>query len=137
MYLDTSALLKLLVTEAESDLLDDHLDRLSEPSVPLVTSEFTLAELHRNANKHGVDESVTDDLLDQIELVALTTELLRRAGRLPATTGFLRTADALHVATAMTAAETSFCTYDRRQAAAATSFGFRIVAPGRAPGWYA
>lgn len=134
MYVDTSALAKLLVPEAESDVLGEHLDSLSEV---LVTSEYTLAELHRSARKHGVDEPVTDELLDQVDLLAVTTELLRRAGRLPTAADFLRTADALHVATAMTTGETSFCTYDRRQAAAAASFGFDVVAPGRPAAWFA
>lgn len=132
MYLDTSALLKLLVEEAESDTLAALLDELPEA---LVTSEFTLAELHRNAGKHGVEPRATDDVLGQVALMGVTTELLRRAGCLPTTGGFLRTADALHLVTAMATGEASFCTYDRRQALAAASCGYRVVAPGTPVGW--
>ncbi len=132
MYVDTSALLKLVVQEAESDLLAEQLDEVSED---LVTSELTFAELHRNAGKHGVDESATEAVLGQLALMGVTTELLRRAGRLPTTAGFLRTADALHLVTAMATGEASFCSYDRRQAQAAASAGFGIVAPGMPAGW--
>lgn len=128
MYLDTSALLKLVVDEPESVTLAEQLDVLTEE---LVTSEFTYAELHRNAAKHGVEPAATDDVLAQVSLMAVTTELLRRAGRLPAPGPFLRTADALHIVTAMATGEASFCTYDGRQARAAESFGFIVVAPGR------
>lgn len=134
MYLDTSALLKLLVEEAESDALAEQLESLSED---LVTSELTLAELHRNAGEHGVAEAATDALLDQVALMAVTTHLLRHAGRLPTRSGFLRTADAIHIVTAMAAGEASFCSYDRRQADAAASLGFEVVAPGRPAGWQA
>lgn len=132
-YLDTSALLKLLVQERESDVLAEQLDALTDG---LVTSELTLAELHRNARRHGVDDGATDEVLEQVSLLAVTTDLLRRAGRLPTPGDFLRTADALHIVTAMATGESSFCTYDRRQAEAAASFGFGVLAPGRPPGWH-
>src|SRR4051812_39071774 len=131
MYVDTSALLKLLVDEAESEALTDFLDSLEGA---LVTSEFTIAELHRNAGKHAVDAVTTDELLDQLDLVPVTTDVLRRTGRAPAPPGtFLRTADALHLMTASMVAESDFCTYDARQAAAATQLGFRVVAPRPLP----
>jgi len=132
-YLDSSALLRLLVQEPESDDLAEQLDGLTDE---LVTSELTLAELHRNASKHGVEQGATDEVLEQVSLLAVTTDLLRRAGRLPTAGDFLRTADALHIVTAMTTGESSLCTYDRRQAEVAASFGFGVLAPGRPPGWH-
>lgn len=68
--------------------------------------------------------------------MAVTRQLLQRAGRLPDGGLLLRTADALHVATALESEAADFCTYDRRQAGVATVFGFRIVAPGRPADWY-
>ncbi|HET8616953.1 MAG TPA: hypothetical protein VFL94_15640 [Actinomycetales bacterium] len=69
--------------------------------------------------------------------MALDRSLLGRAGQLPCPPGtFLRTADAIHLAAAMTLDEADVLTYDRRQAQCAAQHGFAVWSPGRDRDWY-
>ncbi len=132
-YVDTSALLKLLIAEPESAAVAQYLatgpDRLS-------SSQLTIAELIRTVRRSGGDAAAAAVLLGQIDLLTLEESGLWRAGRLPSPPGtFLRTADAIHLAAALELGESRFLTYDRRQAQAAAHHGFDVLAPGRPPGW--
>jgi predicted nucleic acid-binding protein len=133
-YVDTSALVKLLVAEPETAAL-----QLFVPTVTdrLVSSELTVAELLRTAVRAGAPATSATTLLGQLDLLAVDRASLRRAGHLPSPAGtFLRTADAIHLVAGMELGETAFLTYDRRQAQAAAERGFVILAPGRADHWY-
>ena len=132
-YADSSALVKLVRDEPESDALRSYFD-----GAGLISCELVLAELPRAVRRAAsVDPrlprqallSRAGELLDAIGLIALDRELLIAAGTLaePA----LRTLDAIHVATAAGVfGLDAFVTYDERQAAAARLAGLRTVAPG-------
>ena len=133
-YLDTSALLKVLVREAESEILGTHLWQLADQAT---SCELTIAELTRTAARAGAGTASATLLLQQLDLLRLDRSLLLRAGRLPSPKGtFLRTADAVHLVAAMELGEAQFLTYDRRQAQAAADHGFDVVSPGRPQAWY-
>lgn len=134
-YADTSALVKLLLAEPETTPLRAALAALTEP---LTSSELTIAELTRVAARAGVPPTTSHRLLRQLDLLGLDRSLLGRAGRLPSPPGtFLRTADAIHLAAAMTLGEPTVLTYDRRQAQCAAQHGFTVWSPGRDDDWYA
>jgi predicted nucleic acid-binding protein len=132
-YADTSALVKLVLDEPESDTL-----RAFLADADLVSCELVLAELPRAVRRAAahdprlpVDVLLTRscDVLDTLALLPLDSAVLLAAGAFaePA----LRTLDAIHLAAAVEVAPTdAFVSYDERQAAAARLAGLRTVAPG-------
>jgi uncharacterized protein len=134
-YLDTSALLKLLVGEEESEALATTLRGLPDRAS---SCGLTIVELTRAATRAGADSASAALLLHQLDLLELDRALLLRAGKLPSPAGtFLRTADAIHLVAAMELGESQFMTYDRRQAHTAAERGFEVLSPGRPPSWFA
>jgi len=134
-YADTSALVKLLIAEAETPDLAAY---LSTAPGRTTSSELAIAELTRTVARAGADAASAGLLLRQLDLLSVDDAGLWRAGRLPSPPGtFLRTADAMHLVAAMELGESDFLTYDRRQAQAAAERGFTVVSPGRQQGWYA
>ena len=134
-YADTSALVKLLVVEAETPTLQSY---LSSSGQRLASSELTIAELGRTAVRAGASGASVRALLGQIDLLAVRRDALERAGNLPSPEGtFLRTADAIHLVAVLELGETVFMTYDRRQAQAAARQGLQVTAPGRRDDWFA
>jgi len=132
-YADSSALVKFVHEEAESDALRSYL-----VDADIVSSELVLTEIPR-AVRRAVAQDPTlpgdvlltraGELIDALALRALDRALLAGAGALaePA----LRALDAIHVASAVSLDPIeAFVTYDERQAAAARLAGLRTVAPG-------
>jgi len=127
-YLDTSALVKLLVAEAETAALTAALE-----GADLVTSALARVELRRAVARHPDPEapSRVDAALATLAQVSPGSELLDQAGRLePAS---MRSLDAVHVATALMLGDRldHLVTYDLRMADAARSHGLAVRAPGR------
>jgi uncharacterized protein len=132
-YADTSALVKLIWEEPESEALRTYL-----ADDELICSELALAEVPRAIRRATAADTRLDqalllerahDLLDALALLPLDAGLLELAGSLaePA----LRTLDAIHVASALGLSPLdAFVSYDERQAAAARLTGLRTVAPG-------
>lgn len=127
-YLDTSAAMKLLVDEAESDALAAHLTSPTTDERRLVASWLLHTELHCAANRHPVDVDVdaVRVLLDTVSLVDLTRGDLLTAGTLP---GGLRSHDAVHLAVALRVGADEVITYDGELAAAAGQAGLAVVRP--------
>jgi uncharacterized protein len=128
-YVDTSALLKRYVEEADSDRAVELL--VGDPA--LVTARHTVVEVRRNlarllpaTDATAARAAFADDLqaLSIIELDAATCEL---AATIAEQTG-VRTLDAMHLgaATRLGTALT-FLTFDVRQAVAARALGFSVV----------
>ena len=125
-FLDTSAIVKLVLHESESLALVEFLD--GQTSVE--ASELSIAEVGR-AVRRLAPEFDESEVLDAVTLHRVTADVLRRAARLqPAG---LRTLDAIHLATALSNGDgdTQVVTYDERFAAAARAHGLRVVQPGR------
>jgi predicted nucleic acid-binding protein len=126
IYADTSALVKLITREAESEVLHAWLGRQDEP---IATNMVGVVELQRVAARIDTEAvaAVVPVLqrLDRLEITGSTYDL---AAILPPTT--LRCLDALHVASAAQARSVScFLTYDVRMADAAELVGLPVVSP--------
>jgi uncharacterized protein len=117
---------KLVVREAESGALQDHLR--GEPT-SLVAGDLLEIEVVRAARASRPDAlAAIDALLESVTLVSLSSSIRALARSLePAA---LRTLDAIHLATAIEVGARSMLVYDRRLGAAAASYGVRAVSPG-------
>jgi predicted nucleic acid-binding protein len=131
-YLDTSALVKLVREEQQSNALS-----LFVEGADIVSSELVLAELPRairravaNDPELSLDALIEQagDVLDALAILPIDQAILDGAGGLPEPA--LRTLDAIHVAAALTLSPIdAFVTYDERQSAAARLAGLRTVTP--------
>lgn len=129
IYLDSSAILKLIVAEPESAALFDFIAALDD--VPLLTSELSTVEVHRALLRMGrapedEDHEVADSVLTDVDQLPLAP-IIRAAATLPGRLGSL---DALHLATArQLPTVTAVVTYDTRLAEHAVAAGLRAEAP--------
>lgn len=125
-YLDSSAIVKLIVREPESAALRRYLRRRA----PLVSSALARTEVVRALQPAG-DEAVTRGrhVLRHLDLVRVNDRILNAAGLLHPPE--LRSLDAIHLATAEELGEdlVAIVTYDQRMTAAAKRMGYRVVQP--------
>ncbi len=132
LYLDSSAIVKLVLREDESDALTEYLG-----STFSMTSDLALVEVPRALRRASAGDSTivledllteADALLSDMAIVMSVQDLLTAAGGLESPS--LRAIDAVHIATALELEPEVFVTYDVRQAAAARLSGLRTAAPG-------
>lgn len=128
-YADTSAWLKLVHDEAESEAMLDHLDATRANGGRFVTSHLLVTELNRAARRLQVTSAAINQALAEIDLLMPIAQTYSLAGRLPGSTP--RSLDALHLASAIETRADVFVTYDDRQRAAAVDAGLSVLAPGR------
>jgi uncharacterized protein len=123
-FFDSSALVKLLQVEPETDAL---LEWIETTESEHVASRLAVVEVTRAARRAG---TTADVLLGSLHFVELTPELLDRAAALDPPE--LRTLDAVQVASALIVGDAleAFVCYDVRLQAAAKSHGLAVVAPG-------
>lgn len=131
IYLDTSALVKLLRAEAESDELADWLDEHTE--MRWISSALVEVELPRAIIRTGRLERLASvpavlarlDLFEIDDVVRTTAAAYQDPD--------LRSLDAIHLATASVAASVApleaLVTYDNRLAEAAKALGLRTASP--------
>lgn len=127
VYLDSSALVKLVVREAESSDLEAFLAHRSiHVSCALARTEVIRAIRAREPAAVPRARQV----LRRIRLVRLDDGLLDAAAEIDQLR--VRTLDAIHLAAAQTlgAELDDLVTYDGRMARAAEGLGFSVVAPG-------
>ena len=124
VYLDASAAVKLAVEEEESAALAGWLLRASDwLSSELLEVEVRCAAQRRTSTRGGVD-----GMLRQIELLAFSPEVRRRAG--DPFDPPQRALDAIHLATALTITSAfTFVSYDEQQLAAADALGLVTASP--------
>ena len=126
-YVDTSALVKLVVAEPETPALRAWLDEAERHPV---ACDLARTELLRAVRRAAPDRVVrAREVLDSLILVEVTTATFEAAGRLdPAV---LRTLDAVHLAAALDLDDDldGIVTYDDRLAEAARAHGVAVVAP--------
>ncbi|MEU7526826.1 type II toxin-antitoxin system VapC family toxin [Saccharothrix sp. NPDC042600] len=127
IYLDSSALVKLVRKEAESAELRDWLRVHTEPvtSSAIARTEVVLA-VRRDAERLG---ERARRVLSGVEFVPMTFNLLDRAGDLAVE---LRSLDAIHLASALLLRGDldAFVAYDKRLLAAADELGLPVASPG-------
>jgi len=133
IYLDTAALVKLIRREPESDELADWLD--ARTGTTLVTSTLAEVELPRALRRTEPDlVAAVPALLEHMARYEIDELVRTTAGAY--TSAYLRSLDAIHLATAHAAFGgqlTSFVTYDKRLRGAAEELGLPVASPG-APG---
>ncbi|MCZ4561923.1 type II toxin-antitoxin system VapC family toxin [Rhodococcus sp. IEGM 1401] len=129
IYLDSSAVLKLIFDEAESDVLQTWLTERA--GVPWVSSELAKIEVVRATRRYSPGSvSTARAVVAQMNLVPIdssATDLASEVGD-----PMLRTLDAIHLASALLVRDhlTAFVAYDIRLAAAAEAHGLTLDAPG-------
>lgn len=125
-YVDSSAIIKLAMSEPESTALRRYLRRKQ----PLVASALARTEVARSLLPFGAAAVARgEDVLRRLDIVRVNDRVLRAAGAmLPLE---LRSLDAIHLATAKELGSdlARVCTYDQRMAIVATSLGMNVVAP--------
>ena len=134
IYLDASALVKVVIEEEESAVLRAWI--AGGPN--RISSVVTAVELRRAARRVAGQAKEakalelrreTEVVLGGIHLLTLDEDIAQRAAALDPTT--LRSLDAIHVATALTIDGLEhFVTYDLRLADAATKAGLVVTMPG-------
>jgi predicted nucleic acid-binding protein len=125
-YLDSSAIVKLVVAEPESRALRAHLRRRR----PLVSSALARTEVVRALLPAGAIAMTRGrEVLRRLDLIRINDRVLDMAGTLePAE---VRSLDAIHLATAQLLGEdlSQIITYDDRMADAARSLGLKTTLP--------
>jgi predicted nucleic acid-binding protein len=127
-YIDSSALVKLVVAEPETAALEAHLaERAGLLASALAALECRRA-VRRVSGKRWLGN--VDEMLAAVVLLDVTPALLEAAAQLDPP--LLRSLDAIHVATALAAHDPDLevITYDDRLAQAATANGLKVVRPG-------
>ena len=128
IYLDSSALVKLALTEPESGALIQWLAERADQ--PLVSSVLHRAEVPRAvwcAEPGALPRSYR--VIKRIAKVALTADVLDNSATLPPQA--LDPAQAIHLASALALKKdlTAFVAYDERLLAAAADAGLPVAAP--------
>lgn len=129
VYLDSSALLKLILPERESAELEQALRHWPD----WVSSAIAVVECRRALKRVRVPASVarrTEAALNATTLLKLDEPVLRLASQVGPVE--LRTLDAIHLASALSMGDDpeAFITYDDRLARAARGLKLRVVQPG-------
>ncbi len=129
IYLDSSALLKLLHEEPESAALADWLT--GQTGSPLLSSELANVEVIRacrRINPEALPEARA--LLAGLDLIPLAGTVIAKAADVGETT--LRSLDAIHLASALSVRDdlATFVAYDHRLGEAASAAGLHLLAPG-------
>lgn len=135
LYVDTSAMVKRLVDETESDAFDDCLATGLARGDVFVSSALLGVELRRFAIREDIDAAEVEAAIANASIVAVSDDILESASRIP---HHVKTLDAIHLATAMALTDDSrgpdsvstIVTYDATMARAGRRLGYEIVMPG-------
>lgn len=125
LYLDASALVKLVQLEPQSGALVGEVARWRTH----VTSVVGAVEVRRAARRSGADPARVDQVLERISLLELDDGIRALASAIEPPE--LRTLDALHLASAMSLEDDlgAIACYDERLAGAAALEGIAVVTP--------
>ena len=127
IYVDSSAMVKLILAEPESAALRKYVAVETLASSAILRTELPRAVARREPAK----SVAAARLLDRVALLAADEPLLDSAARLGPPS--LRSLDAIHLATALELLDelTAFVAYDDRLLDAASALGLPVVSPGR------
>jgi len=125
-YIDSSAIVKLVVAEPESTALRRYLSRRR----PLVSSALARTEVARALLPSGPEAVARGyEALRRVQLLRVNDRVLTDAGRMEPTE--LRSLDAIHLASVrqLGASVKQIVTYDERMAEAAKAIGWSVASP--------
>lgn len=124
VYVDTSALGRVLLDESDAEAINDALRRFDQ----MVASRLLQVELRRLASKRDMVDRA-NVLIERVALLPIDSRTLDLAETLTPHT--LGTLDAIHLATALLSIETAgveaLMTYDKQLAKAARVHGIEVV----------
>ncbi|XAS66701.1 type II toxin-antitoxin system VapC family toxin [Micrococcaceae bacterium Sec5.7] len=127
IYLDTSALFKLIVLETESGAFREYLEVAATDT--LVTSQIGVVELLRSARRLGpIAAAGAQRLIPGLATAPMNADIVTLAAELQPPE--LRTLDALHLATALTLKAGVVVSYDQRMLEACRVYGLDTASPG-------
>jgi predicted nucleic acid-binding protein len=133
VYFDSSALIKRVVAEAESDELIDYLDARYERGDLLASSALAWVEVSRvvlaRVRKPADAGDLIDGAMSGIDERPMTGEVVSVARRIEPLV--LRSPVALHLATAVLIDADLVVTYDDRLADACRRNALAVASPGR------
>jgi predicted nucleic acid-binding protein len=137
IYVDSSALIKRAVEEAESDAVEAALGRYVSDDAAVVASSLAWIEVSSALRSRLSDSRYDDDETQKAINIALsgvaerfiTEDVVGLARRVAPP--ILRTLDAIHLATAILLDADVVLTYDDRLAEACRHNGLTVAAPGR------
>lgn len=135
IYVDSSALLKRVFSEAESDALTAALRAYVVEGSVLVSSALAWVEVSRALRAYPVPHLpvevglLADTALSGILEKPISGEVIALARRLAPDE--LRTLDAIHLASALLVDADLLVAYDQRLLGATTTHGINISSPGR------
>jgi predicted nucleic acid-binding protein len=129
VYLDSSAIVKLVVEEPETSALAVALERWPDR----VSTALARVEVHRALRRTGQPKSArakADAVLDSLVLIRLDDAVLSRAAAF--SDANVRSLDAIHLAAALTMGDDpdALITYDARLAGLAEQEGLTVLHPG-------
>lgn len=130
VYLDASALVKLIAWERESDALAGYLGADSAIATSVVAA-VEVPRAARVAERSGRMVELAARLIESCDLVEL--DATTRSAAASAEPDRLGSLDAIHLASALAIRDVldAFVTYDRRLGEAAGAAGLTVASPGR------
>ena len=127
VYLDTSALYKLIIDEQGSDELAQYVQSLLDNGFTLVSSILAETELKRIAQRDDIPVSTIEELLSFVNLIEISSSEFIRAGNLITEhSKALRSLDALHIVSAELVQIDLAITFDNRQASVFKDLGYKV-----------
>lgn len=132
LYTDTSALVKLVILEAETEAVGDVIsswDRVATSEIAAIELPRAVARARSDGRADVADDRTVLELLAAVGTVPLTDDVRAlAAGAKPVQ---LRTLDAVHLASALSLENelAVVITYDHRMREAAELLGLTVLAP--------
>lgn len=136
VYVDTSALGRILVNHADRPALENYLDEVVARGDRLISSDLLDVELARLRVRMDLDPVDVERVCEGIHFMGILPEVVESAKDIEHT---LESLDAIHLGTALLLADEAegedavgqVVTYDKRMAHVAEELGFEVVSPGR------
>jgi uncharacterized protein len=134
IYCDSSALVKRALDEEHSDALRDAIDAFHDDEATVCSSSLAWIEVSRglrsrlDAQNPALVVSLIDLALSGVEQAPITAPVIGSARRIGSP--FMRSLDAIHLATASLLDVELVVAYDERLLTIAAEFGFRTSSPG-------
>ena len=121
-YIDTNIVLPAIVSEGSGGTLPQLAQHARKVRVPLVTSTLTGIEIRRILIREGIPISPSIiNVFEGFDIVQFTEDIGELAARLPVM--YLKTLDAIHLATAIMSECDAVITHDRQLINACTQLG--------------
>lgn len=127
IYIDTSALIKLIVEETQSSAVSAYLDNAFQEGHQLCISRLTHTEIHcalkRRLGHSSSWKTIVNAVTNSLKIMELTTDDYLRAAN---SANALRSLDSLHLEVAQRINAQVLVTFDQELAAAARETGMDV-----------